>query len=70
MTMGLIGLVLISFRFVGAFVLSARFWLVIWFGFTAYWLVKILRYQYKHLPENRDKAEKEKMFRKYLPKRK
>ncbi|NCN07744.1 protein BatD [Candidatus Falkowbacteria bacterium] len=70
MTTSVIGLFLVWFRYERAFFLSARFWLLVWFiGFVA-WLVVILKYQFKVIPEAREKLQKTQEFNKYLPKKK
>ena len=70
LTMGLVGLVLLWFRYENAAVLSARFWLLVWALAFVIWLVKIFQYQLKIVPPAREKLEQKKIFQKYLPKKK
>lgn len=69
-TMGLIGVVLVWFRYETAAIFSARFWLVLWVILFAIWLVKIVKYQYTVIPQAKEKSEQRKIFNKYLPKKK
>lgn len=69
-TMSSLGFILTWFRYERAYFLSARFWLFVWFIGIIYWLVIILRYQFKVMPAARKKLQKTKEFNKYLPKKK
>ncbi len=67
---GVIGGLLVWFRYERASFFSARFWLVVWaLGFMI-WLAQILRYQLKAAPEAKKKMEQRKIFNQYLPKKK
>ena len=70
LTMGLVGLALLWFRYENAAVLSARFWLLVWALAFVIWLVNIFQYQLKIVPPAREKSEQKKIFQKYLPKKK
>ena len=70
LTMGLVGLVLLWFRYENAAVLSARFWLLVWALAFFLWLINIFKYQLKIVPPAREKSEQKKIFQKYLPKKK
>ena len=69
-TLGIIGMVLVWFRYERVHVLSARFWLLIWFIGLVTWLVFIFKYQIKVIPKSRLELQKTKEFNKYLPKKK
>jgi len=70
LTMGIIGLVLTWFRYERVYVFSARFWLLLWFIGLVSWLTIIFRYQFKTIPQLREKKQKTREFNKYLPKKK
>ena len=68
--MGLIGEVIVWFRYERVYVLSARFWLLVWLIGLVVWLAFILKYQLKVIPQARAKLQKTQDFNKYLPKKK
>lgn len=69
-THGAIGLLLLAFRYERAYILSARFWMLLWLiGFIAH-LVYVLKYQFKTVPALRQKTEQRKVFNQYLPSKK
>ena len=70
LTLGLIGLALTWFRYERVYVLSARFWLLVWLIGLVVWLAFVLKYQLKTVPRARTKLQKSKEFNKYLPKKK
>ena len=70
LTMSLIGIFLTWFRYERVYLLSARFLLLIWFVTFITWLVYILKYQIKVVPQERIKLQKTREFNKYLPKHK
>ncbi len=70
LTMSLIGIFLTWFRYERVYLLSARFLLLVWFVTFIAWLVYILKYQIKVVPQEREKLQKTIEFNKYLPKRK
>ena len=70
LTMGLLGWLLVLFRYDNAYLLGARFWLLIWLLTLIIWLAFILKYQLKIVPPARKRLEQKKMFEKYLPKKK
>ncbi|MEK7653156.1 MAG: hypothetical protein AAB358_01595 [Patescibacteria group bacterium] len=67
--MGLIGLVLVWFRYERAIVLSGRPMLLLWLVGLFTWLAYILKYQFKVVPKALQEAEKKKIFNQYLPKK-
>lgn len=69
-TMSSLGFFLTWFRYERAYFISARFWLFVWLVAIIYWLIVILKYQFKVIPEARKKLQKTKEFNKYLPKKK
>ncbi|MDO8669626.1 MAG: hypothetical protein Q7K65_05010 [Candidatus Buchananbacteria bacterium] len=69
-TMSVIGFFLTWFRYERAYLLSARFWLLVWLIGTVVWLAFILKYQIKVMPQAREKLQKTREFNKYLPKKK
>lgn len=69
-TMGAVGLLWTGFRYEKIFVLSARFWSVVWIIGFGVWFYFILKYQLRVVPMARKQAEERKMFNKYLPKKK
>ncbi len=69
MTLGFLGLVLTWFRYERISLLAGRFWLIVWLIIGGFWLYKILKYQFKTLPEIRLLAENKKLLQKYLPKK-
>ena len=68
--LGLLGLLLIFFRYEQSMILAARFWLVVWSLLAVGWLILILNYQLKALPEAKKQSAERKLFQKYLPKKK
>ena len=70
LTMGLIGEVMVWFRYERVYFLSARFWLLVWLIILIIWLAFILKYQLKIIPKFRTDLQKTKEFNKYLPKKK
>lgn len=70
LTMGLIGEVLVWFRYERVYFLSARFWLVVWLIALITWLAWVLKYQLKTIPQSRANLQKTQEFNKYLPKKK
>ena len=69
-TMGSLGILLTWFRYERAYILSARFLLLVWFAGLVVWLVFVLKYQFKTIPQARADLQKTQEFKKYLPKRK
>lgn len=70
LTLGIVGEVLVWFRYERVSILSARFWLFIWFVGLIVWLVFILKFQLKKVPEIMEKSKQRREFEKYLPKKK
>ena len=67
LTMGLVGGILVWFRYERAYFLAGRFMLLVWLICFLGWLVFILRYQYKVVPKAKKQMEEKQMFNKYLP---
>lgn len=65
-TQSLIALILLFFNYEHARFFSARFWLLFWAIFMLIWLVVIIK-KVKKIPEQRQKLEAEKEYKKYLP---
>ena len=70
LTLGVIGVILTWFRYERVYVLSARFWLLVWLLGLVFWLALILKYQIKNIPPAREKSQRTNDFNKYLPKKK
>lgn len=64
------GLVMVLAKNERAPLISARFWLIVWALVAAWWLISIIRYQLKIVPEAKKQIEQKKQFMKYLPKKK
>lgn len=62
----IIGIVLLFFIYERAYFLSARFWILAWVILMIAWTYPIIK-SYRQIPLNREKLEKEKEFKKYLP---
>lgn len=69
-TTGLFGILLVWFRYETVALLAMRMWLVVWVVIFICWLVNILKYQYKVVPEAKEKSAQRKIFNKYLPQKK
>lgn len=70
LTMGLIGWLLVWFRFERVYVLSARFMLLLWLISLVVWLFFIFKFQFRIMPKIISQSQKQKEFNKYLPKKK
>ena len=68
--LGVFGLILTWFRYERVNILSARFWLLVWFVGLIVWLAFVLKYQFKTVPAARQQLQKTQEFKKYLPKKK
>ncbi|HLD28585.1 MAG TPA: hypothetical protein VJB67_03140 [Patescibacteria group bacterium] len=66
---GLLGVLMIWFRYERVYILSARFWLLVWGISALIYLYFILRYQFKIIPRAKKNLEQKKLFNKYLPKK-
>ncbi len=64
--MGSLGLLWSFFYYEGAYVLSWRFWLIVWAIIFIIWVIYIFKY-YLSIREKRKLISREKHFRKYLP---
>lgn len=67
---GLVGYLLIWFRYERVIILSYRFWLPVWLLTVAFWLYNLLRYQLKTVPAAKKRLDQQQVFNKYLPKKK
>lgn len=67
---GIFGLLLVSFRELGAIYLSQRFWLFMWILFIFLWLLYIVYYWKKVVPQKEAKKQESAEFDKWLPKKK
>lgn len=67
-TMGFIGLVWMFFRQERVAFLAWRFWLLLWFIATAFWVYRIARFALKRIPEIKVEEAKRANLEKYLPK--
>lgn len=63
--MGAFLLLLTFFYYEGAYILSFKFWFLLWFGVLAYWAYTIIRY-YKTIEGKRLRAQMQKEKQKYL----
>lgn len=67
---GIFGLIIMSFREVGAIYLSQRFWLLLWLLIIFLWLAYILYYWKKVIPRKEALKQKSAEYNKWLPKKK
>lgn len=67
LTLGVLGLILLWFRYEGAYFMSARWWLVLWALGLIAWLIPILRYQRREIPRARQQRLARQQMQKYLP---
>lgn len=65
--MGLSGLVLFFFRQQSAPVLGWRIWFLVWGVFSIIWVVKILLYYFKRVPQIKSEQSERREKEKYLP---
>lgn len=69
-TSGIFGLILVSFREVGAIYLSQRFWLFLWLLIVFLWLAYILYYWKMVIPQKEERKQESEEYNKWLPKKK
>lgn len=62
----IIGAFLLFFTYQEVLFLSARFWFLLWFALMIFWLYHIFKIS-KEIPKIKEKAQKEKEFKKYIP---
>ncbi len=67
LTMGIIGFVYLFFAWQGAALLSARFWLLIWFFSLLVWLFYALKYLFFEVPKIRKEIDRKRDFERYIP---
>ncbi len=67
---GLVGLLLMSFREVRALYFGSRGYLLIWFVVIIVWLLSILIYWKKVIPDKEKREKKAEEFNKWIPKKK
>lgn len=65
---GLVGLVLIFFRWEQISYLGSRIWLLIWLLIVTVWGAKVVYYLLKKFPEERRLFEMKRQYERYLPK--
>lgn len=70
LTLGVIGYILLWFRYEGAYFMSARFWLVLWAAGLIAWLIPTLVYQRREIPRARQQRAAREQMQRYLPGRK
>jgi len=68
--MGLLGLILAACYYELVPILSARLLIWIWLIAFIWWLVKIVNYQYKKMPQTQKQVEQKKLLTKYLSSKK
>lgn len=66
-SLGLLGLMWLFFRQQRVSFLAWRFWLLFWFLIAVWWLIKILKYAIKRLPQIKQEKLEKQRFNKYLP---
>lgn len=66
-TMGVIGALLLFLRQFQIYILGARIWMMLWLIGVIWWFVKLAQDFIKKIPQARERAEEEKIRRKYLP---
>ncbi|MFH1789684.1 MAG: hypothetical protein ABH832_01300 [bacterium] len=67
MTMGMIGMMWMFFRQQKIVFLAWRFWVLLWILLAIFWMIRILKYVIKRVPEIRKEQIHEEKRRKYLP---
>lgn len=67
LTMGILELLLFFFFYEGVYLLSARFWFLIWLIVFIVWLVYIVNFRRKKIVKAQEEFLKKKEFEKYLP---
>jgi len=65
-----LGLVWMFFRQERVMFLSLRFWLLLWVGVFVWWVLSIVKYVTKRVPEIKTEEERLARIEKYLPKSK
>ena len=70
LVMGVLGEIAVWFRIERVNILSARYWLLIWFVGLVIWLYYVLKYQFKVVPKAREQLTQRQTFDQYLPKKK
>ncbi|OGL95998.1 hypothetical protein A2348_00705 [Candidatus Uhrbacteria bacterium RIFOXYB12_FULL_58_10] len=69
-TMGFVGIILFFFSFQEIRLFGARFLYLLWIAGTVWWIVSIVRYAKKQVPEARRREIERFELEKYLPKKK
>ena len=69
-TMGILGVLLYFFSFEGIRLFGARFWYPVWMIITAVWVLLIIRFVKKDIPQAQQQTQARKAVTKYLPHRK
>ncbi|MBI5022990.1 MAG: hypothetical protein HZC05_02395 [Candidatus Magasanikbacteria bacterium] len=65
--MGVTAFILLFFRYEATPFLARRFWYAFWFIGLVVWVVYILRYWYKQVPQKRQRQAEKERLKKYLP---
>ena len=65
-TMGLVGIILYSFRQINVLYLSAPIFILIWLIILVIWLILVLNYQFRTVPKRRKQVSRESGSRDYL----
>ncbi|MFA5048028.1 MAG: hypothetical protein WC516_03275 [Patescibacteria group bacterium] len=68
--MGILGLIMAVCYYELVPILSARLLWVFWLIAIIWWLLRIVNYQYKKMPQTRQQLEQKKLLTKYLPNKK
>lgn len=68
--LGALGLLFAGLRYERVYFFAGRFWLIVWLVGFLLWLIFILKYQIKIVPQLKKQLEEKKLFNQYLPKKK
>lgn len=67
LTMGVFGLMYYFFIYENIYLLSARFWFLIWLIGLVWWLLFLVKFYYVKLPAEKKTLSEREIFEKYLP---
>lgn len=70
LTMGIIGVVLFFFSYEGIQLFGARFWYLVWVIVFIAWVIVLVKFAMKEVPDMRNKDVKQHAKSKYIPGRK
>ena len=65
--MGILGIIMVACYYEAVPILSARLMILLWLVASAWWLTRIINYQYKIMPQTQKILEQKKLLNKYLP---